>query len=96
MSALAPKGVLGVVGIPPPGATLPGDLGNVLTFGQTVRGIIEGDSDPGVFLPQLIDHWREGRLPLEKLVQTFPFAEINEAIAAQHHGDCVKVVLTLD
>lgn len=95
MGALAPKGVLGVVGIPPAGTPLPGDLGTVLTFGQTVRGIIEGDSDPDVFLPELVAEWRAGRLPLEKLVKTYPFAEINAAIAAQHHGDCVKVVLTL-
>lgn len=95
MGALAPKGVLGIVGIPAPGSPLPGDLGTVLTFGQTVRGIIEGDSDPDVFLPELIEHWRAGRLPLEKLVKTHAFADINIAIAEQHHGDCVKVVLTL-
>jgi len=94
MACLAPKGVFGIVGIPPPGTPMPGDLGTVLTFGQTVRGIIEGDSEPDVFIPQLIAHWRAGRLPLEKLVKTFPFAEINAAVAAQHHGDCVKVVLT--
>lgn len=93
MGALAPMGQLGIVGIPPPGTPLPGDLGAVLTFGQTVRGIIEGDSDPDVFIPQLVAHWRAGRLPVEKLVKVFPFAQINEAIAAQHHGDCVKVVL---
>ena len=96
MGALAPKGVFGIVGIPPSGTPMPGDLGQVLTFGQTVRGIIEGDSDPDVFLPELIAHWRAGRLPLEKLVKTYPFADINAAIAAQHHGDCVKVVLTFD
>jgi aryl-alcohol dehydrogenase len=95
MGALAPKGVLGIVGIPPPGTALPGDLGAVLTFGQTVRGIIEGDSDPDVYIPELVEHWRAGRLPLEKLVKTYPFDQINAAIAAQHHGDCVKVVLTL-
>jgi aryl-alcohol dehydrogenase len=95
MGALAPKGVFGIVGIPPQGTPMPGDLGAVLTFGQTVRGIIEGDSDPDAFLPVLIDHWRAGRLPLEALVRTWPFDQINQAIAAQHHGDCVKVVLTL-
>jgi aryl-alcohol dehydrogenase len=95
MGALAPKGVLGIVGIPPAGTPLPGDLGTVLTLGQTVRGIIEGDSDPDVFLPVLIDHWRAGRLPLEMLIQVFPFDQINNAIVAQHSGDCVKVVLTL-
>lgn len=95
MAALAPKGVLGIVGIPPAGTPLPGDLGTVLTFGQTVRGIIEGDSDPDVFLPRLVAYWKAGQLPVEKLVRVFPFAEINAAIAAQHHGDCVKVVLSL-
>ena len=51
--------------------------------------------DPDVFLPQLIAHWKAGRLPLEKLVKTFPFSEIDAAIAARHHGDCVKEVLSL-
>jgi aryl-alcohol dehydrogenase len=95
MATLAPKGVLGIVGIPPPGTPMPGNLSAVLTFGQTVRGIIEGDSDPDAFLPVLIDHWRAGRLPLEELVQAFPFDQINRAISAQRDGDCVKVVLTL-
>lgn len=95
VAALAPKGVLGIVGIPAPGTPMPGDLGNLLTLGQTVRGIIEGDADPAVFIPELIAHWKAGRLPLEKLVRTWRFAEINEAIVAQHHGEAVKVVLTL-
>jgi aryl-alcohol dehydrogenase len=60
-----------------------------------VRGIIEGDSDPDVFIPELIAYWRAGKLPLERLVKTFEFDQINTAIAAQHHGDCVKVVLLL-
>ena len=96
MNALAPKGVFGIVGIPPAGAGLPGELGNVLTYGQTVRGIIEGDSDPDVFLPQLMDHYRKGELPFDRMIKTFPFRQINEAIAAQHHGDCIKVVLLMD
>jgi Zn-dependent alcohol dehydrogenase len=32
---------------------------------------------------------------LEDVVKTCPFEQINDAIAAQHHGDCVKVVLTM-
>lgn len=95
MASLGSKGVLGIVGIPPAGTPAPGDLGTMLTLGQTVRGIIEGDSDPDEFLPRLIEHWRAGRLPLEKLIRTFPFNQINEAIEAQHRGDCVKVVLSL-
>ena len=93
-AALAPKGVLGLVGVPPAGTPMPGNLAAVLGYGQTIRGIIEGDSEPERFIPELISHWRAGRLPLEKLVRTYPLGEINEAIAAQHRGDCVKVVLT--
>ncbi len=96
MACLAPKGVFGIVGIPPSGTPMPGDLGTVLTLGQTVRGIIEGDSDPDAFIPDLIAHWRAGRLPLEKLIRAYPLAQINEAIEAQHRGDCVKVVLRMD
>jgi len=93
---LASKGVFGIVGIAPPGTPTPGDLGAVMTFGHTIKGIIEGDSDPDVFLPELMEHWRAGRLPFDRMIKTFPFSQINEAIAAQHHGDCIKVVLLMD
>ena len=65
----------------------------MITFGQRVVGIMEGDSDPQTFIPQLIAAHRDGRFPFDRLVQTFPLAEINEAIAAQARGECIKVVL---
>jgi aryl-alcohol dehydrogenase len=93
MGALGPKGVFGIVGISPPGTPMPGEVNTAMTFGHTVKGIIEGDSDPDVFLPELMEHWRRGDLPFDRMIRTFPFDQINEAIAAQHHGDCIKVVL---
>ena len=92
-AALGSKGTLGIVGISAPGTPLPGDIGTLMTHGQSIKGIIEGDSDPDEFLPELIAHYQAGRLPFDRLVKTFPLSQINEAIAAQHHGDCVKVVL---
>ncbi|MES2035154.1 MAG: NAD(P)-dependent alcohol dehydrogenase [Pseudomonadota bacterium] len=93
---LASKGVFGIVGISPPGTPTPGDLNTVMTFGHTIKGIIEGDSDPDVFLPELMEHWRAGRLPFDRMIKTFPFSQINEAIEAQHRGDCIKVVLLME
>lgn len=93
MGALGPKGVFGIVGISPPGTPMPGEVNTAMTFGHTVKGIIEGDSDPDAFLPELMEHWRRGDLPFDRMIRTFPFDRINEAIAAQHHGDCIKVVL---
>ncbi len=41
----------------------------------------------------MIDLHRQGRLPFDRLIRTYPFAEINRAIADQHGGDCIKAVL---
>lgn len=93
MNCLGSHGVFGIVGVCPPGTPVPGDLSTVITFGHTIKGIIEGDSDPDVFIPEMIELYKAGRLPFDKLIRTYPLADINKAIADQHHGDCVKVVL---
>ena len=93
MGCLGSMGTLGVVGIAPPGTPVPGELTGLMTFGQSIRGIIEGDSDPDAFIPELIDHYRAGRLPFDRLIKTYPLTQINQAIADQHAGRCVKVVL---
>ena len=93
MACLAPHGTLGVVGIPPPGTKLPGDMTMAMTFGHSVKGIIEGDSDPDSFLPELFGYHLTGRLPVERLIKTYPLSEINRAVAEQHDGLCTKPVL---
>jgi aryl-alcohol dehydrogenase len=93
MDCLAPHGCLGVVGIPPSDAPLPGNMRTAVTLGFSVMGIIEGDSDPDVFIPELIALYRDGKFPFERLVKTYPLAQINKAIADQHEGKCIKAVL---
>ena len=94
MAALAPRGMIGLVGVPPRAEdSLAINIAGMITFGQRVIGIMEGDSDPQTFIPELIAHYAAGRFPFDRLVRTFPLSDINEAIAAQARGDCVKVVL---
>ena len=69
-------------------------MGNLLLGGRIVRGIIEGDSIPDIFIPQLIELFMQGRFPFDKLIKTYPFAEINQAIAASESGETIKPVLT--
>lgn len=91
---LATRGTFGFVGLPSAMDTkLPGLLVQVMQGGFTYRGIIEGDSEPDEFIPLLMRLHLEGRLPFDRLVTRYPFAQINEAIAAQHRGECVKAVL---
>jgi len=93
VACLGSMGVLAMVGVPPPGTPMPGELIAAIALGLTVKGVVEGDSDPDVFIPELIEHYRAGRLPFDRFVKTFPLSAVNEAIEAQHRGDCVKVVL---
>lgn len=94
LAALAPRGMLGLVGVPPKADdALSINLAGMITFGQRIIGIMEGDSDPQTFIPELIGAFRDGRFPFDRLIQTYPLADINAAIEAQKRGNCVKVVL---
>lgn len=73
-----------------------GDLAvapSTLAFGRTLTGVFEGDAVPKLMIPQLIELWRQGRFPFDRLVTTFPLAQINEAEQAMSRGDVVKPVL---
>ncbi|BFO18014.1 hypothetical protein SHKM778_44020 [Streptomyces sp. KM77-8] len=70
------------------------DVMGLLSKGVHVHGVIEGDSDPGRFLPELIGLHRRGLFALERLVTTFPFEDIGVAVAAMADGSVVKPVLT--
>jgi aryl-alcohol dehydrogenase len=95
LGMMANKARLGLVGIPGSfDAALPVPMIQWITTGGTVRGIVEGDSNPDTFLPQLIAHHAEGRLPFDKFVTTYPFDQINQAIEDAHSGKAIKVVLT--
>lgn len=94
---LGSHGVIGLVGVPSvAGAALPVPVALAITFGFTVKGIIEGDSDPDEFIPELIRLHRAGRFPFDRLISTYPFGRINQAVHDQHAGKCVKVVLEMN
>jgi len=93
---LAPRGVFGFVGVPPASAIdlgPPGTLREMMRGGFTYRGIIEGDSDPDVFLPELMTLYLKGQFPFDKLITTYPLSDINRAVSDQHQGLCIKPVL---
>lgn len=94
LASLAARGMLGLVGVPRTAdATLPVNIAGAITFGQRIVGIMEGDSDLVGFIPELLAYHAAGRFPFDALIRTFPLTQINEAIAAQARGECVKAVL---
>ena len=48
-----------------------------------------------MFLPRLIALYREGRLPVDRLIERFPFEKINDAAAATLDGSVIKPVLVM-
>ncbi|AUW59662.1 NAD(P)-dependent alcohol dehydrogenase [Sphingobium sp. SCG-1] len=97
LNVLATRGTLGLVGIPSAlDATVTFNMLQFLGLGLTIRGIIEGDSDPDVFIPELIDLYRQGRMPIDRLMTTYRLDDINQAIKDQHDGKVVKAVLLTD
>ncbi len=63
--------------------------------GIGIRGVVEGDANPQLFIPRMIGFFRDGRLPLDKFVKTYPLARINEAVDDLESGRVVKPVLTM-
>lgn len=95
VDALAKVGTCGLIGGPPPESELRLDYRKLFVGGQTIQGIIQGDSIPDRFIPALIDLHLQGRFPLDRLITLFPFSQINEAIAASERGEVVKPVLRM-
>lgn len=95
LASLRPHGTLGMLGVPgDPAQPMPGLASVVLTFGYSIKGIIEGDSDPDRFIPDLLRLHAEGRFPYDRLISTYPFDHLNAAVDDQHAGKVVKAVLS--
>ncbi|MER5636763.1 NAD(P)-dependent alcohol dehydrogenase [Kitasatospora sp. NPDC002227] len=95
VGSLAVGGSCGVVGAPPAGSEVALDVPALLGRAPRILGINQGGSVPQSFLPALAGLVRSGRLPLERLVRTYAFAEIERAAAAAACGEVVKPVLLL-
>lgn len=68
----------------------------MLAGGKEMRGILGGDANPQTFLPLLAEYWQQGRLPFDRMLTFYPFAEIDRAFADAHSGKAIKPVLLME
>lgn len=66
-----------------------------LQNGRTVRGVIQGDSVPKEFIPQLADYVVGGKFPVERMITFYELADINRAAAESSKGTTIKPVLRM-
>ncbi len=95
MESLAPRGTLGIVGASTLDTEITFNAMHIMTAGRKLQGIVEGDSTPEVFIPQLIDLYLQGRFPFDKLVKFYPFDRINDAIHDAETGRAVKPIIRM-
>lgn len=66
-----------------------------LQDGRTVRGVIQGWSQPKTFIPYLVDLMMDGRLPVDRMMTFYELADINRAAADAVRGTTIKPVLRM-
>lgn len=86
-----------LIALAPTGTIENFDIGtDVLGNMRTVKGICEGDSIPHIFIPEIIELYKKGLFPLDKLISVYAFDEIEQAFQDSHTGKVIKPVLKIN
>jgi aryl-alcohol dehydrogenase len=95
IDCLAPLGECGVVGAPALGTEASFDVTHLFTAGRAIRGIVEGESVPSQFLPRLVELWRRGEFPVDRMMTYYDFDQIDQAARDAEAGTVIKPVLRM-
>ncbi len=96
ISAIGQGGDVGIVSYPNDGENFPFNTKELFVKVASLHGIVQGFSVPRDFLPKLLTLYNDGRFPIERLVTTYDFSEINTALHDAHSGKAIKPVLLMD
>ncbi len=69
---------------------------DLLSASKCLNGVIEGDSVPQEFIPEMVDLYRSGKFLLDKMVKFYQSEEINEAIKDSVNGNTIKPIIVFD
>lgn len=95
VATLTQRGTLAVVGAPALGTRASYDVNDLILNGRSITGVVEGDSNPKEFIPDLIELYRQGKFPFDELVTYYDFEEIQQAVEDSERGDSIKPVLRI-
>ncbi len=95
IACLGMGGTCAIVTVPNHGAPFEFNARDILTGGRRVVGVLEGESLPDTFIPQLVDFYAQGRFPMDRLATYYPFDRINDAVADSLAGVTVKPILRM-
>jgi aryl-alcohol dehydrogenase len=62
---------------------------------KSLIGVIEGDAIPKLFIPHMIEYYKAGKFPFDKIIKFYDFKDINQAFEDSHNGKVIKAVLRM-
>lgn len=95
VDALRQRGTAAILGASRPDAVLDIPANAFMQSCKTIMGVVEGNSVPDVFVPQLLDLHMQGRFPFDRLVRFYDFDQIDQAAADAESGATVKPILRI-
>lgn len=82
------------MGLPHPSAVLRLPALAIVAESRTIRGSYMGSTRPQEDIPEMARLWREGKLPVERLISAHrPLSEINEALEALADGSAIRQII---
>jgi aryl-alcohol dehydrogenase len=94
VDCLAEGGLCALSALAAPDAQLAIEINRLLPD-RTICGGLSGDVAQRALIPRLIDLWRRGRFPVDRVIREYPLEDINRAVADITTGVAVKPVLIM-
>jgi aryl-alcohol dehydrogenase len=94
VDVLEPSGTCVLLGSARPGTEAAIDM-PFLQFGRKIHGVIQGESHPGDFIPRLVDHLMDGKMPIDRIATFYELADINRAAEDSAKGTTIKPVIRM-
>jgi aryl-alcohol dehydrogenase len=69
---------------------------NTILFERTLSGFLMGRSVPQLYIPALIELYKKGRFPFDRLIKYYAFDEINQAFEDSAKGITIKPIITFE
>ncbi len=70
-------------------------IDDILMEGKKIVGTVQGDSVPQLLIPQLVNYYKQGKFPFDKLVKFYDFKEINQAFEDSKKGIAIKPIIKI-
>jgi len=69
---------------------------DLMSENKTLTSMQEGDAVPKILIPKMIDMYKKGKFPFDKLIKKYDFEDTNQAFEDSGEGKTIKPVLVIN